>query len=781
MSGWRRPARLAIAVLAVALGAVVATQFRPRTSVMPAAIPKVDPAAIVESTKGRSSRVNLEHEDVRLEYDTLLGYEDGSTKMLNLSVVTERAGGRMFTVTAREGRTARNEGDLTMSGEVRMSVSDGLVVRTEQAAYTEVDGMLRAAGAVSFSRGGMSGSGLGMTYAKNTDVMTILDQAVVHLTPDEGGTDPLVLTAGTAEFVRPVGIVNLRRGMRLTSDSEVTEADAAVARLSADEQQLEALDLRGRSGISGVGGGPGTLTSLTGQDIDVTYRAGGRSIERARTSGGSAIDIAGESGGPGRQITARAIDLTLGPDGSTPTAIVAREGVKLSMPADANVAARTISADAMDGRGNDQGLTGAKFSGNVQFAELGADSSRTVRSAILDVDMGRGLSTIDEARFSSVVQVADGTMTATAAAARYVLAKGALELTGSEPKALAPHLSNDRIDVIASRIDVVLEGPVVTATGKVRSTLRPSPTPAGPSGAEKTDRNTASMLKSGEEIHVTANALTYDGQASRAVYSGTVSLWQGASRITGASIVIDDKTGNLIADGGVTTTTTGARGAEPTDRKTPSMLKADQEVQVTAHTLTYDEQASRAVYSGNASLWQGEIRIKGASIVIDYKTGDLTAHGGVTTTAMVLQEGKAQTKERLRSNGAAKEFKYEESLRRATYTGDASLVDTRGDLRAAIIELYLKPSGDEIDRVEARQRVALTMVEKNRRATGDELKYFSAEERYEVTGTPVTIIDECARRSEGLKLTFFRSTDRITLNGNPHTLTQTRSDGSACR
>jgi lipopolysaccharide export system protein LptA len=238
----------------------------------------------------------------------------------------------------------------------------------------------------------------------------------------------------------------------------------------------------------------------------------------------------------------------------------------------------------------------------------------------------------------------------------------------------------------------------------------------------------------------------------------------------------------VTATGKVTSTLQPATKETTNDAKIPSMLKKNEDVHVTAGKLFYDGRASKATYSDNASLWQGETKIKAAtSIVIDDKSGDLSATGGVTTNAMILQEGADKKQERLPSRGAAKEFTYKEAQRLATYAGEASLVDRAGDLKATTIELYLKASGDEIERVEAHQHVVVTLVEKGRTATGDEMKYFAGDERYEMTGQPVTIVDECGRKNTGLTLTFFRATDRILLDGGPQNLTQTKSDGSSCR
>ena len=67
-----------------------------------------------------------------------------------------------------------------------------------------------------------------------------------------------------------------------------------------------------------------------------------------------------------------------------------------------------------------------------------------------------------------------------------------------------------------------------------------------------------------------------------------------------------------------------------------------------------------------------------------------------------------------------------------------------------------------------------------RKTTGQRLTYFGAEERYLVTGAPVTIVDECGRETTGRTLTFYRATDRIVVDGNEQVRTQTRGSNATC-
>jgi len=77
-------------------------------------------------------------------------------------------------------------------------------------------------------------------------------------------------------------------------------------------------------------------------------------------------------------------------------------------------------------------------------------------------------------------------------------------------------------------------------------------------------------------------------------------------------------------------------------------------------------------------------------------------------------------------------------------------------MTAVKIELYLKPSGDELERAEAYDN--LTLREPHRKTTGSRLTYTTADETYVVTGLPVVIVDECNRETVGQRLVFVKAT-----------------------
>ena len=717
---WQRNARLVVVLVAVAVTIAVAVAYKRQPAPRGVAtIAPADPTALVESTSGQTIRINREKEEIRIEYKTSVSYANAPTRVQGVKVTTVRAGDRTFVVTGNQAEVGQNETNITLEGDVQLQTCaptqaprratartgedipeeclDGMVARAERATYTEADAMVRAPGPIDFSRGRLAGAGQGLTYAKNVDVLTILDRAVVHMAPNAAGAGALDISAGSAEFSRLDHVIRFNGGVKVIRGGQTIDADFAVARLSANEQQVEAVELRGRASLTATEPGVGGLSAMRGQSIDLKYRADGETLERALIMGDAVARVGGERGSQDRVIGAGTLDVSTALDGLTPIALTARDNVLLTIPGETGSPARSIQAPSLDGQGEPgRGLTRARFTGGVRFRERGPEVDRSVQSGTLDVTLAPGLSEIEDARFAQNVRFEAGDLRAAAALARYALGKGTLELTGTEPALTTPQVVNDRLSVYGRRIDVALSGPTVKADGSVKSELKPR-----------------------------------KKQASK-----------------------DPET------------------------RLPSMFKDDQLVAATANELLYDGPASKAAYTGNAQLWQGDSSIRADTIVLNEKTGDLTAHGSVSTTIALAQDGKDGRKERVPSNASSDDFQYEEASRRATYLGNAHVNGPQGDMTASKVELFLKESGDELDRVEAYE--ALTLRDQNRETKGTRLTYVAADERYVVSGAPVSIKDECGAVTTGQRLTFDKRTDTIVIDGSQQTRTQTRG-GTNCR
>ena len=699
MSPWQRRARVLTAVFGVAVAVLVFRGLKRRTPApeLPAIV-RFDPSAVVEGTGASTARISGTRETFRLESEHQFTYSDGTARLTGVKIhAPAREDNRAFDLAGDESRVAPNETAITLSGRVTLNASDGLVVTMDRATYAKSDAVVRAPGVIQFARGRVSGHGVGMVYDNNTDVLTLLEQAVVRIAPDAAGTGGVDVASGSAVLARREKLMRFERGVKITRPGEQIGADASLAHLSEDEKRIQAVELRGNARIATKGAAAGGLQSMSGNDMNLTYADDGQTLQHAQIIGNAVSMMAGQSGGAGREIKASVIDVALASDGATPTALTGRQAVQLTFPPDASTPGRTIAATNLDATGEaGAGLTRATFTGNVQFRELGPKVDRSATSASLEVGLAQGMSTIEDARFTQAVRFQDGRMTARAAVARYDPEKGTLALSGSEQGMTVPHAANEQIAVDAEKIDVTLEGPQVKAAGDVRSQLQPP---------KKSD----------------------------------------------------------------------APGDTGNDVKLPSMLKQDQVVYVLADALDYDSASSKGKYTGSARLFQGDTSIKGKTILIDDKNGDLAVSGGVATSSILESVDKDKKATRTPSLASAKDLKYDDETRRLTYTGDAHLSGPDGDMTAGKIELYLKPSGNEIDRAEAYDGV--TLREQGRKTVGNRLSYTAAEEKYIVTGAPVSITDTCGRENVGRTLTFIKSTDVIVLDGNGDVRTQNKSGG----
>jgi len=396
------------------------------------------------------------------------------------------------------------------------------------------------------------------------------------------------------------------------------------------------------------------------------------------------------------------------------------------LPAEGDLPAKRIRSVKLTATGaGGSGLQSFTFSGNVDYRETraarkdAAAVERVARSQTLTVETKPGFGAVEQADFHGNVHFTDGPQVAAdAQRALYHVAGDQIDLSSSgEPGPATPRVSDGRVTVEAPTIEFVLGTRKLKADTKVRSSMLPSakkgtgaPAAAAPSAA-------------------TPSAAT-------------------PSAATAATPPQNAQQGRL-----------------------PSLLKQDEAVTITSNKLEYDGLAGRAVYTGSARLWQGDTTVRGDTITVDDKTGNLEATGSVQTD-MTLDKVDAKTGVRTptRTKGDAGSFVYDDSKRLATYTIKAHLVGPNGDVSAEKLELFLKPTDNELERAEGYGANGSVIVkETGRTVTGARLTYTAKTETYLMTGTPVTVIEttppDCTE-SVGAVVTFVQDVDTVSMSGN---------------
>ncbi len=689
---WQRQGRFAAAIVGIASAVVLYATMGERVKQTVAPPPqRIDPKAIIESSGNVLQQVRGTRQDYIIEAERQLTYQGGATKFVGIRITVRNRGGRDYVVTGHEAQAGENQKELLLAGGVKLAANDGFVVQTDTATFNQDSGLMTAPGPVTFERDRMNGSGVGMSYDKNSDVLTLADQSHVTLR-DEHGNPAMEFVSGKSTFDRMQHTLALEGNVHALRGEQVIDAMQGLAHLTEDEQHITDIELRGDSRV--VGGGSG-VDSMSARDMDLHYSQDGQTLEHAALLGGGAVAMTGQNGSPGRQFIGDTLDILLAADGSL-TKATGRDNVRLDLPGSPDSPARRIRARTLDADGAPgKGLTAATFTDNVEYREEGGKSApaRVARSRALTVALTDDA--VSNAIFTGAVKFEEQGLQAAAGDARYDPMKGSLRLTGVEGGA-SPRVSDDQVTIDATAIDVALQGRTMKATGGVKTTLRARP-----------------------------------------------------------------------QDGGT---------------KLPSLLKQDQPANVNGDALDYQGASGKAIYTGNATLWQGETAIRAGLITIDQGKGDLVATGNATSS-IALDTGA--------SIGHAAEIRYADAAHIITYAAaknalglfaiQAQLSGSQGDLHADRIEVVLAEKGGHLDRLEAYTNVSLKL--EMRTATGERLTYFADDERYVMSGAgakPVRVLETC-KETTGKTLTFFKSTDRIIVDGNEEIRTQTKNGVSpAC-
>ena len=449
-------------------------------------------------------------QDYLIEAERQLTYQGGATKFVGIKITVRNRGGRDYVVTGHEAQAGDNQKELQLTGGVKLAASDGFVVQTDTATFNQDNGLMTAPGAVTFESDRMTGSGVGMSYDKNTDVLTLVDQSHVNLR-DEHGNTTMEFVSGKSTFDRMEHTLALEGNVHALRGEQVIDATQGLAHLTEDEQHITDIELRGNSRV--VGGGSG-VDSMSARDMNLHYSQDGQALEHAALLGGGAVAMTGQNGSPGRQFIGDTLDIVLAPDGSL-TKATGRDSVRLDLPGSPDSPARSIKARTLDADGAPgKGLTAAQFTDNVEYREESGKSAaaRAARSRALTVALTDDA--VSNAVFTGAVKFEEQGLQAAAGEARYDPMKGSLRLTGVEG-GVVPRVSDDQVTIDATAIDVALQGRLMKATGGVKTTLRATrrrtlADPEGPrrrrpascrASSSRTSRRTSTATRSTTRAH----------------------------------------------------------------------------------------------------------------------------------------------------------------------------------------------------------------------------------------------------------------------------------------
>jgi LPS export ABC transporter protein LptC len=555
---WQKRARLFVLVVAIGVVAVVYFTTRRRETPPPAApVERGDPAATIESKGAFLVQMKGEKETVRVEAPDQFSYPDGSIRLIKAKVTSTRQE-ETFVATADEMRVGEDQTNIEMKGNVVITSSAGLNAKGASATYNQTEGVIYAPGPVTFKRGRMSGSGVDFSYDETRDIMGLSDQTNVVLAPEKKGGEATNITSGASVLARTDNFMSFERSVHIVRGTQVIDAESAIGEFAESQEHLTSLELTGSARIETPNPRPGDLKVMSGDVINLTYYEDSDVLQSAIVTGGSALRIAADKNAAESVLHADNIEIGMAPDGNTLTSLNARDHVVFDLSTVKGQPAKKVISNALVASGEaGKGLTVASFTEGVEYSEVGGAPpvKRTVTSRTLDTSLKGGLGQIQEATFIGSARFRDtatpGATQAAGSKMRYNMETGQVALTGvtGEP---VPRVVNDQIQVDATNIDMNVEGSKMRAYSESRP-VQSIMFPAKP-GAKGAAR-TPGLMKQDQPVQGVSRELNYTGGENGSIeLTGLVRLVQGEkseTQIRGEKIVIDGKTGNLVAQGSV--------------------------------------------------------------------------------------------------------------------------------------------------------------------------------------------------------------------------------------
>lgn len=596
MPRWQQQARFALIVVFVSvIAAVVLLMQRRAASPPPPAIERLDPKAVSETRGGDVIQLKGERRDIRVEFARQTTYEDGRTRLEAFKATIDNRGGRAYVIAGQEAFVGAQQTSYDVRGGVVLRTSDGLVATTDQATFTEMEGVLKGKGPVQFTRENLTGSGVGFTYDRAQDAIWLLDKTVMKFAAT-AQKPAMEVSSATGGYSRLQRFARFERNVHMTRENQVIDADAATIFMQAQVDEPDRIELRGGSKITGMG----SLQAMQARDINLDYAADGRTLQRSILVGQSSLQLAKADGSLGQQLEAENIDVALAPDGAV-TRLDGRERVRMTLPAAGDVPARTITAATLAATGETgKGLTTSLFEGGAEFQEARPGGAmRVAKARSIKAQLAQN-GTVESAQFLTGFTFEEGKLTASSTDASYHVVKGVLTLTSAKG-APDPHVADERLTVDAPALELTLSPRTLTASGGVRTVLS--------AGRRQEGERGNTLLKDSEPVNVTANELAFEEDAGKGVYKGKAVLFQGTTSIKADTITLDDKQGDLIASGNVVSVLPIAGKTEKGSSSTSTGKAAEFQFQDAKRLAVFNKEAQLDGVQGNLHADRIELRL----------------------------------------------------------------------------------------------------------------------------------------------------------------------------
>ena len=731
--------RIVSLLLLVGAIVVIVTAFiRARKNTPPTGIEKGPPvlsgkvSSIIEGYKYIKTEEGREKFRMLAAKD--IAYDDGRHELekVDLTVFFGKEAGRSVRVVADRGSYLRDQSQVTFTGGVKLTSSDGLEVMTESLIYEQQNNIARTEAPVRFRRGEISGTSVGATlFGKDHNLNLQQNPHIVSADsdPNKKGAQPVEIHGDRANYAQKEGLLRFEGNVNITQGERQGHADVATGFINPQTKKIERIEMRGNSQLKSME--KGKASEAQSRDMDFFFDEEQRLKYSAANGAAHARSLEPDSP---RDITAERIDITYRPnEKSSVIQLINTQGrtvLKLeaieSSSKEKDWSERVIEADSVQAHFREDGK-------NLARAEANGNAVLTVTPKRLTPRSEK--KTLRAAKFN----------------AEFFETGNAIKTFVADQSAVA------EFDPI---------GPESKEKGKPAKRLKKT------LSGKKLTANFSQQSQDVNDLTVDGDAKFTEGEraatASRGVYNssnqtvamrGKPQLWDSSLRASADEIDANVDTGESELRGHARTTyfsreSTG--GAAPfKNKKQPVTVASDQAL------VKHNVGAAR--YIGNARAWQGDDFIRAENIELDKGERVMTAWNNAQSAFYDFErEVEKGHKEIVPVFTTSDRIVYTDANRTAHYEGSVKIRQGTDRIDSATADALMDETNKLVSLTAMKDVV---MTQPARRATGDRVVYTAATDTAILTGSLAMVEDrEREAVTKSPKLTLHLRDARIEAN-----------------
>lgn len=604
-------------------------------------------------------------------------------------------------------------------------------IRTSKVNFDRETGEARTEQPVEFKFADGAGRGTGLRYSTHEGVARLEKDVEVTLA---GTRDPPTkLTGAALEYARDSRTMRLLGPVVAVQGTRELRTGALTAEFSA-EMMAQRLLASGRPTLRESASG--SDTSLAAEQIAIAI---GRDNAPENVVADGQVVFTAKDAASNDRVTARRIEMDLTDAGRQPRQVRATGAVQVISQGASSGPYRQLESESLQ----------LDFARSGRAAERRLARAETLAAASIELRQGEEQSRV---RAGKLIAEFDGR-----SEIRRVLGSGGVEVERRIGRRAPQQVSSREL---ALQFDARGEWSEMTQTAEVRFR----------EGARSGQAQSARAVRASETLYL----------------SGPATLADAVARTTAAAFEINQRTGDLLARGGVRTSYLIA-AQRPGAAFVPEL--APQPAHITAAELRANTEDGRALYSGNARLWQGDAVIEAETIELRRAAGDerqLFARRNVRALfpqAVNEPSGPspsadskiAPAAQRTLWRAQAEQLMFASTAGVIHLEGNVSAESNIGQIQAPRVDFFLSGKGDagqQLSRAEARGGVSVRQGE--RRGTAERADYLASEGKFILSGGKPTLYDAVLGTITGRQLTFFLADDKILVDSEEGSRTVTR-------